>query len=187
MRKRRKQMDGLSEFLEWAWARHHNPLSWYVRPLFVLPFCYFAYKKSAAGLVLTVLAVTSSMFWFPAPSEVSSRASAFLAMERQYITGEWDLAKTGMTALVPIWFVLLAWTFWRKSWLAGTLVINAGAALKVVWSFYFGGGTAWSIIPPVVLGALVCNSAILYAFRRSRAKEPSPPLEVQPVASSAVR
>ena len=27
------------EFAAWAWARHHNELSWYIRPLFLLPFC----------------------------------------------------------------------------------------------------------------------------------------------------
>ena len=35
-----------NEFVAWAWARHHNVLSWYVRPLFLLPFCYFAYRRS---------------------------------------------------------------------------------------------------------------------------------------------
>jgi hypothetical protein len=40
-------MDVLNDFLDWAWARDQNPLSWYVRPLFILPLCYFAYKKSA--------------------------------------------------------------------------------------------------------------------------------------------
>lgn len=58
-------MDVLNDFLDWAWARHQNPLSWYVRPLFILPFCYFAYKKSVRGIMLTLVAVTSSMFWFP--------------------------------------------------------------------------------------------------------------------------
>ena len=33
------------EFVAWAWARHHNILSWYVRPLFILPFCFFAYMR----------------------------------------------------------------------------------------------------------------------------------------------
>jgi len=161
-------MDGVSDFLNWAWERHHNPLSWYIRPLFVLPFCYFAYKKSAWGVGLTVVAVATSMFWFPAPATDDPRATAFLAMERQYITGTWTLAKSAMTALVPLWFVVLAWAFWRRSWWAGFLVVNVGALLKVIWSFYFAGGSAWSIIPPVGLGAVVVNLVMLYAYRRVR-------------------
>lgn len=161
-------MDSLSEFLNWAWARHHNPLSWYIRPLFVLPFCYFAYKKSAWGVALTIVAVLSSMFWFPAPAATDPQAAAFLAMERQYITGAWTLSKVAMTALVPVWFIALGWAFWQRSWLTGFLVINVGALLKVVWSFYFAGASAWSIIPPVILGALIINGVVLYAYRRAR-------------------
>jgi hypothetical protein len=104
-------MESLYDFLSWAWARHHNPLSWYIRPLFVLPFCYFAYKRNVAGAALTILAVTSSMFWFPAPSQADPRAAAFLAMERQYLTGGWTWGKTAMTELVPIWFLFLSWAF----------------------------------------------------------------------------
>lgn len=163
-------MEWLGDFLGWAWARHLNPLSWYIRPLFVLPFCYFAYKKSVTGVVLTIIAVLSSMFWFPAPSEADPRAAAFLEMERQYVTGGWSFAKTAMTALVPIWFAMLGWAFWRRSWIVGLMVINAGAALKVLWSFYFGGDSAWSIIPPVAIGALICNGVLLWVFRRSGAR-----------------
>jgi hypothetical protein len=43
------------EFAEWA--RHHNVLSWCIRPLFLLPFCYFAYERSLWGIVLTVVAL----------------------------------------------------------------------------------------------------------------------------------
>lgn len=161
-------MDVLYDFLNWAWARHHNPLSWYIRPLFVLPFCYFAYKKSRWGVGLTIVAVLSSMFWFPPPAATDPRATAFLAMERQYITGAWTFSKVAMTALVPVWFIALAWAFWRRSWLAGFVVINVGALLKVIWSFYFAGVSAWSIIPAVSLGAAVINAAMLYAYWRLR-------------------
>lgn len=95
-------MEHLYDFLNWAWQRHHNPLSWYIRPLFVLPFCYFAYKKSVTGLLVTIVAVTSSMFWFPAPSEVDPRA----------------------------------------------------------------GEVAWSIVPAVAVGFVVCNGVLLFAHRR---------------------
>jgi hypothetical protein len=159
-------METLSEFLSWAWARHHNPLSWYIRPLFVLPYCYFAYKKSAWGVALTVVAVLSSMFWFPAPETTDARAAEFLAMEKRYATGNRTVAKVAMTALVPLWFVALAAAFWRRSWLVGLVVINVGVALKVLWSFYFGGDSAVSIIAPVALGAVVVNGVLLLVYRR---------------------
>ena len=164
-------MDALYDFFNWAWERHHNPLSWYIRPLFVLPYCYFAYRKSGWGIALTVVAVLTSMFWFPAPEAGDPRAAAFLEAERQYITGTWTFAKIAMTALVPVWFVVLGWAFWRQSWLAGFLVINIGALLKVAWSFFYAGGSAWSIIPPVLVGALMVNGIGYYAYRRVRRKK----------------
>ena len=91
-------------------------------------------------------------------------------MEQQYVTGGWTWTKTAMTLLVPVWFLLLGGAFWRRSLIVGILVINVGAALKVVWSFYFGGDAAWSIIPPVVIGAIVCNGVLLYVVRRRRSE-----------------
>jgi hypothetical protein len=35
----------INDVATWAWARHHNILSWYIRPLFLLPFCLFAYRR----------------------------------------------------------------------------------------------------------------------------------------------
>lgn len=33
-------------FFEWSFDRHHNILSWYIHPLFILPIFLSAYKKS---------------------------------------------------------------------------------------------------------------------------------------------
>jgi catechol 2,3-dioxygenase-like lactoylglutathione lyase family enzyme len=113
------------EFAAWAWARHHNELSWYIRVLFVLPFCYFAYKRSLWGIVLTVVALSISMFWFPASERVDSRAAEFLAVEREYLTSGWSLWKVMLALLVPISFVALAVAFWKRSLVWGLAVINA--------------------------------------------------------------
>ncbi len=80
-----------SEFVAWAWERHHNVLSWYIRPLFLLPFCYFAYRRSLLGMTLTLLALATSMFWFPAPAEASPAVNEMLAAEREYLTADWTL------------------------------------------------------------------------------------------------
>ena len=86
-------MEILSDFLAWAWARHHNVLSWYIRPMFILPYIYFAYKRSWKGLVVTVIALATSMFWFPAPETVNPAVELFLQAEKDYISGAWGLGK----------------------------------------------------------------------------------------------
>ena len=69
-----------AELASWAWARHHNVLSWYVRPLFFLPFCFFAYRRSVLGIVVTLVALVTSMAWFPAPALVHAAIDVFRAL-----------------------------------------------------------------------------------------------------------
>lgn len=161
-------MDVLNAFLDWAWARHQNPLSWYVRPLFILPFCYFAYKKSVRGIVLTLVAVTSSMFWFPVPATPDPRAVALLDVERQYVGGPLTFERIVLTTLIPIWFFALAWSVRRRSWLGVATVISSGTLLKVAWLFREAGSNAWLIVPPVALGTAVCAGVLFIAYTRER-------------------
>ena len=81
-------MELFDAFLSWAWARYHSTLSWYIRPLFLLPFCYYAYRRSINGIVLTLLALASSMFWFREPEHAAPEALEFLAAEQEYLTAD---------------------------------------------------------------------------------------------------
>ena len=105
------------------------------------------------------------MFWFPAPATPDPEAAAFLAAERQYITGPLTFGKLAMTALVPIWFAALAWAFRRRSWVGGAMVITAATPLKVAWSFNVAGNGAWAIVPPVTLGTMLCAGVLLLAYK----------------------
>jgi hypothetical protein len=171
----------IDEFVAWAWARHHNELSWYIRPLFLLPFCYFAYRRSLLGITLTVVALATSMFWFPAPERANPGAAEFLAMEREYLTGEWSLWKVLLALLMPLSFAALAVAFWRRSLVWGLAVINAMVLVKVAWSFYFGdtsGGL--TLLPSAIVGLAVCDAVILYVVRRSRkGSSPGPPQQAR--------
>jgi hypothetical protein len=170
----------VDEFAAWAWARHHNELSWYVRPLFLLPFCWFAYKQSLWGITLTIVALATSMFWFPAPERVDPRAAEFLAMEREYLTSDWSLWKVLLALLVPVSFAALAVAFWRRSLVWGLAVINAMVLVKIAWSFYFGeesGGL--TLLPSALVGLAVCDAVILYVTNRMRrVSSPEPPRQV---------
>ena len=49
--------DLLGAFLSSARAWHHNVLSWYIRPLFLLPLCYFTRRRSCSGVVQILAAL----------------------------------------------------------------------------------------------------------------------------------
>ncbi len=158
-------MDVLHSFLTWAFERHHNILSWYIRPLFLLPFCFFAYKKSVVGIIITLLALLTSMFWFPKPAAINPKVEGFLAMEWDYLMGEWTFMKLLASSLVPLSMYALAFAFWRHSWKVGILVINLIALLKVLWSVYASGGSGTAVILPAFIGLAVCNAAVWLAYR----------------------
>jgi hypothetical protein len=158
------------EFVAWAWARHHNVLSWYVRPLFLLPFCYFAYRRSLWGIALTLIALVTSMFWFPAPEHPSSAVNEMLASEREYLTADWTLWKVFIALLVPLTFAALGMAFWKRSLVWGLAVVNAAILFKIAWTFLFSTkAAAMSHLPAAVLGLVVCDALILYVMRRMRA------------------
>ena len=159
-------MELINDFFSWAWERHHNVLSWYIRPLFLVPFCYFAYKRSITGIVLTLVALTTSMFWFPKPETVSPQVREFLEAEREWIVGEWTLVKILLTLLIPISFVLLGLAFWKRSLLFGLSVVVFMAVGKVTWSIYTGGESGYSILGPAIAGLLICVGLIYLGFRR---------------------
>src|SRR5512134_1900372 len=144
-------MEFLTDFLSWAWARHHNVLSWYIRPLFIIPFIYFAYRRSWKGMLVTVIALATSMFWFPAPATVSPAVEQFLAAELEYLTGAWTIQKILLTLVVPAFFILLGLAFWKRSWWWGVAVINLAAIGKVAWSVVEGGQSGWAVLIPALV------------------------------------
>jgi hypothetical protein len=158
----------LDAFLSWAWARNHNLLSWYIRPLFLLPFCYFAYKRSIKGIALTLLALATSMFWFPEPEQPDPKVLEFLAAEKEYLTGNWTLWEVLMSLLVPASLAALALALWRRSLFCGLAVINAMMLTKSAWSFYYGGDSGRALLPPALVGVVVCSAVILYVAHRIR-------------------
>ncbi|CAG0931881.1 hypothetical protein TFLX_02333 [Thermoflexales bacterium] len=158
--------DFLTNFAEWAWARHHNPLSWAIRPLFILPLCYFAYRRSWKGIVGTLIALATSMFWFPAPEAPDPTIVAFLAAEQAWLTADWTLSKIGLALVGAFSLIALMAAFWKRSVVWGLVLINGIALAKSVWSVYEGGESGWLVVPFAVAGMLICDVVVLSAVKR---------------------
>lgn len=157
-------------FFTWAFARHHNVLSWYIRPLFIIPIVLFAFKKSRAGIFLSIFALFTSMFWFPAPETSSPQVLSFLAYEMEYLKGAWTAPKIFMSLSVPFFFAALILAAWRRNWKLLIGVIAAAALLKVSWSVIFSGEAGLSIIKPAAAGLLICLAGIWLYRRRHGVK-----------------
>lgn len=155
-------------FFEWVFARHENILSWYIRPLFLIPFCIFAFRRSLAGISLTVFLLLTSMFWFPQPTTTPDMVKEFLAIEKDYLLNNWDVAKVGMTLLVPATLSLLAYAFWRRNLYLGLAVMALIAVMKSGWSLLFGGESGAAVIAPAMVGLLACCAFIYIAVKKSK-------------------
>jgi len=155
-------------FFNWAYDRHQNQISWYIRPLFLIPYCYFAYKRSWAGLLGTMFALLTSMFWFPKPEFVSDKVQQFLEMEKEYLTGDWNIGKILLSSLVPVSLTALAVAFWKRSIWIGVSVLIFIAVAKMTWSVVFGGEAGKSIFIPAILGLIICIAFIYIGYKKLR-------------------
>ncbi len=159
------------EIFDWAFARHQNQFSWYIRPLFLIPFCFFSYKRSLAGIAGTLFLLLTSMFWFPEPALIDKSVAVFLAMEKDYLTGDWNWAKIVTTILVPVSMTALAIAFWKRSLWMGIAVLVFIAVAKMLWSVVFGGESGQAVILPASIGLVVCIALITIGFVRMNKKK----------------
>ncbi len=154
--------------LGWAWERHANILSWYIRPLFALPLAYFSYRRWISGILLTLIALATSIAWFPRPDHVPPMVEEFLAFERAWLTSGWTPGKVLMGALSAVALGALCLAFWKRSLAYGLIVITTLAVGKMVWGVVEGRGTGWAMLAPALAGLVICNAGVLYAIRRMR-------------------
>jgi len=157
-------------FFNWAFKRHHNVLSWYIRPLFIIPMVVFAFKKSYTGIFASIFALFTSMFWFPAPAENNQWVQEFLAFEMDYLKGAWTAPKIVMSLAVPLFFFMLLISAWKRNWKWLLGVIVGAAVLKSAWSVVFSGDAGLSVLKPAILGLVVCVGVLGYVMKKHKGK-----------------
>ncbi|WP_207496810.1 hypothetical protein [Aridibaculum aurantiacum] len=157
-------------FFTWIFHRHQNSLSWYIRPFFLVPFCFFAYRRSWAGIAITVFCLFTSMFWFNQPEIVNEQVLEFLAFEKEWLMKDWNIEKSLLAATIPLSYTVLGIAFWQRSLVMGLVVIVLMAAGKVSWSIYNAGNAGKSVIVPAIVGLVLCVILILWGYTRMERK-----------------
>jgi|GEM_PF-213104 len=146
----------------WIWERHQNQFSWYSRPLFVIPACYYAYRRKIWHVLGINALLATSLFWFAAPETVSDAVSGYLEWEKQlFFVNESRTPLFVLCAAVLVFLVTLYYTFWHRNPWFGLLLINIGTILKIIVSVGIGKDLGMAAIVPSV-SSLVCIN--LFAF-----------------------
>lgn len=178
----------LADFGDWAFDRHANPLSWYIRPLFLLPLAWFAYRRSGWGIAGTLVALATSIFWFPAPAQPDPQILEFLDFEREWLTGTWDGQKILMATLAPLSLAAFCLAFWKRSVVWGLVILNLMAGGKLLWGVVSGDGTGWAMTAPALVGMVIGNVVflgVLWRLRARRQRDVSEPAAPQSVSSTS--
>ena len=164
------------ESWDWAWQRHTNELSWYIRPLFLVPMAWAAYRRSAWGIAISLLALVTSMAWFPAPAVPDAQVLAFVEFEQDWLTGDWTAGKVALSSLVPLSLGAYCAAFWQRSLGWGLVVLNGMALGKILWAVVNeDGGVA--VVVPALVGLAIGDAAVLaarnWSLRRRRPESAS--------------
>lgn len=155
-------------FFEWAFKRHQNVLSWWIRPLMLIPFALAAWFRSWPFIWLSLIALFTSMFWFPAPDIPDAKVMEFLAMEKQLLSAGWNVQNIFGALGVCLYGILLGAAIWHRSILLTIAAILCGGLLKIIWSVIFSPQAGTSILPMAVAGTIF--AAIIIGFVISKFK-----------------
>lgn len=159
------------DFFDWTFLRHQNVLSWWIRPLSLIPFCYFAYKRNPMGISVTIFLLLTSMAWFPVPSEVSEQVKGFLDVEKEYLTSTWTIGKIVISSLVPLTMGFLCAALWKRNLKWGIFVLIVIAFAKILWSILEAGNDGASILVPAIGGLVICIVVVYYGFKRAEKRK----------------
>ncbi|MCY7904406.1 hypothetical protein MOB40_05705 [Bacillus inaquosorum] len=138
----------VQDILDWAFRRHVNPLSWYIRPLFLLVLVYAAYKRSWKGIIITFVLMMSSMVWFPEPKKIYLQMQKVLEFEQM-------LLSSPISAVLTIVFMIVLATFWKRSLVLGVILLNVTLAGKVALSLFFTGENGWAPLGNTIFGLMM--------------------------------
>ena len=132
------------EFFTWAFSRHQNILSWYIRPLFIIPIVIGAYNQSFSIL--------------------------FLEFEKNYLTSGWTTEKIFVCTLILLFFIFMIYTTWNRKWGQLLWVVIAGAVLKVVHSILSSGENGMALVKPAATGLVICIVIIVFIKNKKENK-----------------
>ncbi len=143
------------------YERHKNPLSWLMRPLFGAVWFYGAWLNNWTVLIIGILGVSTSWFWFPKPKKNYPWVEKFIDIEMNYITPPWTLKKVIPLIFVFLFLVVVTLAFGYRNVRLGLIIFILGALYKSIWSLIVAKQSG---IPAAIIGILSALVAAIILY-----------------------
>jgi len=168
-------MESWADFMDWAWARHHNEWSWYIRPLIILAFCLAAYLLSWVGVIFLALLFPVSAILFPAPEVIDPNIAKYRAQEKRLTENATLTEIMAFVGAVILFLSVLAAAFWKRNLWFGLLVANLGSLAKIVVNLWLWPEAGAAAIAPTIVTVVIFNSVViaLWVIYKNRASKNS--------------
>ena len=150
------------DFQAWAFERHQNQLSWYIRPILILPILFFAYHRRIIGVSVSILALFTSMIWFPVPQSPPPLVKEFLTYEKEFLQAGLTAKNVLFAFLVISFFIVIVRATWLHSWKLVGLILIITALSKIIWSYMDSGQAGLTIVVPALVGLMICLLALAF-------------------------
>ena len=136
-----------------------NPLSWVLRPLFLVGFFYGVYLHDWLYISICFIGVTTSWFWFPPPKKNFAHTGELIDAEIDYLRKPFRGRKAIELTLGIAAIVWATVAFWQLKALTGIIILQALLVYKLVWVVELARKASW--VPAVLIFIIV---AILSAM-----------------------
>jgi hypothetical protein len=154
------------DLFDWVFERHKNLWSWYIKPIFILPFCWLAYKRNLIGLSVCILIFVSSFFWFPAPEVISESVKDIVGQEVTWLFSEWTFAKISATVSFSLSLITLALAFWKRSLWIGLAFVLVSIFTKIAWNEMVFEELGFTVLMGLLF-SLSASVLTLYIFHKN--------------------
>lgn len=120
----------MNDLLETLWRRHQNPWSWAFRLVFFLMLSLGLWLHALWVVLLAVVGLGTSWFWFPEPSTPNDFTADALAGERDWLAEPLRGRKLIEVVFGLAAFILYLWAMWTNQVFFSLLMVGGIVLFK---------------------------------------------------------
>ena len=131
------------------WERQMNPVSWVLRPFFLLIYFYGLYIHSLLFIILGLFSLATGWLWFPAPKKLFAHTGELIDLETDYLRKPFRGLKALELIASLLVFIAASYALWHRDVITGFILVEVLLGYKLIWIIAIARRASW--VPVVTI------------------------------------